>query len=526
MTFKRSIGPVGLMFTAVSGILGSGWLFGPYYAAQLAGPAALLAWVFAFFSILLIAMTFAELACMFPISGGSARFMHFTHGSLTSFIFSWVLYLGYAAVPPIETMGVLQYLASVYPVLVKKSGGLTVLSLEGYLAAALILLLMCVINLQSVKWLSRYNSVIVWFKLIVPLVIIVSLLWVSFHLGNFYKIEGGVFPSGFNGMASALTNGGIILSFVGFAPVIVLAGEAKNPQKVIPLVLLGALGICLLIYFLLQVAFIGALSPAHIAQGWSQVHFSLDSSPFVGLASELGLNHLKLLVFLIAIIAPLGTALIFITTSARVAHAMSENGFLPNMFKTLSKRGVPSIAIGLNFVIGMLLFFPAPGWQGMVSFLVSAFVLCYAIGPIALLSLRQNYPEGRRVFKLKFAKLFSYLAFTISNLLVYWTGWVTVWHMLVAVLLGLVILTVMRIFKSEENLNLKNSLWVFIYLPGLGLISYLGQFGGIGLIPKYFDLLVMAIFSGVILILACLQAFPKAQLPEGLLNLKEGENLV
>ena len=53
MKFKRSIGPVGLMFTAVSGILGSGWLFGPYYAAQLAGPSAILAWVFAFFAILL-----------------------------------------------------------------------------------------------------------------------------------------------------------------------------------------------------------------------------------------------------------------------------------------------------------------------------------------------------------------------------------------------------------------------------------------------------------------------------------------
>jgi len=501
------------MFTAVSGILGSGWLFGPYYAAQLAGPSAILAWVFAFFAILLIAMTFAELACMFPISGGSARFMHFTHGSLTSFIFSWVLYLGYAAVPPIETMGVLQYLSSVYPSLIEKVNGLTVLSINGYVAAALILLLMCVINLQSVKWLSRYNSVIVWFKLTVPFIIIVSLIWVSFHLGNFYKLEGGFMPFGFNGMASALTNGGIILSFVGFAPVIVLAGEAKNPQKVIPLVLLGALGICLLIYALLQIAFMGALSPEHVAHGWSNVSFSLDASPFVGLASELGLSHLKILVFLIAIIAPLGTALIFVATSARVAHAMGENGFLPEMFKSLSKRGVPSVAIGLNFVIGMLLFFPAPGWQGMVSFLVSAFVLCYAIGPIALLALRRNYPEGQRVFKLKFSKSFAYLAFTISNLLVYWTGWVTVWHMLVAVLIGLVVLGVMRCFKSEEPLDLKHSLWVFVYLMGLGIISYLGDFGGINFIPKYMDILIMAIFSGLILILACLQAFPKAKIP-------------
>jgi len=168
---KRSIGPFGLMFTAVSGVMGSAWLFGPYYASQFAGPASLIAWVFGAFAMLLIALTFAELVCMMPITGGNVRFMHFTHGALSSFLFSWVMWLGYAAVAPVETMGVLQYLSSAYPQLVIENHSVVVLSHQGYIAAAAILLLMCIINFSSVKWLARYNNVIVWVKVLVPILV-------------------------------------------------------------------------------------------------------------------------------------------------------------------------------------------------------------------------------------------------------------------------------------------------------------------------------------------------------------------
>src|SRR3990167_8576319 len=128
MKFRRTVGPIGLMFTAISGILGSAWLFGPYYAVQLAGPSALIAWVLGGLAMMMIAMTFAELSCMFPIAGGNARFIFFSHGVLTSFLFGWMMWLGYAAVAPVETMGVLQYLSAVLPWLVKQKEGITVLT--------------------------------------------------------------------------------------------------------------------------------------------------------------------------------------------------------------------------------------------------------------------------------------------------------------------------------------------------------------------------------------------------------------
>ncbi len=518
MEFKRSLGPFGLMFSAVSGIMGSAWLFGPYFAAKLAGPASLISWVVGAVMMIIIAMTFAELVCLTPVPGGNARFIQFSHGTLTSFIFSWMMWLGYAAVAPVETMGVLQYLSSVYPILVSQKMGVTVLTGEGYIAAAIVLFLMCILNFASIKWLSRWNAVIVWFKVFVPVIVAVCLIYAAFNIHHFHSV-GGFMPNGLHGVASAISYGGIIFSFAGYAPAIVLAGEAKNPQKTIPLVLVGALVICLCVYFVLEVAFIGSVQPDMLIHGWSKLHFFGDTSPFVGLAHLYHLDVLKKMIFTMAVLAPLGTALIFIATSSRFAFAMSQNGYFPKIFKNLNKSGVPYIAVSLNFVIGMLLFFPSPGWQGMVGFLVSAFVLCYVIGPVALISLRTIWPEQQRDFKLPFAHVWCFLAFYFSNLIIYWTGWSIFKQMLIAILVGLALLLLSVVIsrKSFEGVkfNIKEAIWVFGYLMGMGVITYLGVFsGGNHFLSFGWDAVVIAIFSALILFWARISILKGDDIPE------------
>ena len=86
---QRSIGLIGLTFVAISGMIGSGWLFGPLFAAQLAGPAAIVSWVLAGFGMLLIALTYAEISAMFPVAGGLARLPHFSHGNVVSMSIGW-----------------------------------------------------------------------------------------------------------------------------------------------------------------------------------------------------------------------------------------------------------------------------------------------------------------------------------------------------------------------------------------------------------------------------------------------------
>lgn len=503
MQFKRSIGPIGLLFTAVSGIMGSAWLFGPYYAVQLAGPASIVAWVLGGLAMMAIAMTFAELVCMLPISGGNARFIFFSHGVLASFLFSWIMWLGYSAVAPVETMGIMQYLASAIPWLVTQKAGVTVLTVPGYGISAVVLLLLCILNLFSIKWLARYNALIVWVKLIVPILVGVVIIASVFHPQNFHSAHGFI-PYGFKGIAASISLGGIIFSFAGYAPAIVLAGEAKNPQRTVPLVLFSALLICLLVYLLLEVGFIGAQSSTALQQGWHHLHFYHDESPFLGLIDQLHLGWLAILVFITAIIAPFGTGLIFVTTSSRVAHAMSENGYFPQALGVLNKRGVPTLAVLLNFIIGMIIFFPSPGWQGMVGFLVSAFVLCYAVGPISLLALRQQMPRYHRPFRLPWFRVWAYIAFFFANLIVYWTGWHIYLEMLIAIALGAVILLLtQRVAKQKLAMEWRGAWWMVVYLVGLGLISLFGNFGnGLAIIPTDWDTLILAIFSLLILLWA------------------------
>ena len=83
---RREVGAIALMFTGLGSIIGSGWLFGAWRAAQLAGPGAIYAWIIGAVVILFVAFTYAELGAMFPESGGAVRYGHYSHGSLVGFV--------------------------------------------------------------------------------------------------------------------------------------------------------------------------------------------------------------------------------------------------------------------------------------------------------------------------------------------------------------------------------------------------------------------------------------------------------
>ena len=75
----RRISPLMLLMLSINGIIGSGWLFAPFYAAKVAGPGALIAWLIGGFAAILIALTFAELSVMLPVSGGTAHIPQLSH---------------------------------------------------------------------------------------------------------------------------------------------------------------------------------------------------------------------------------------------------------------------------------------------------------------------------------------------------------------------------------------------------------------------------------------------------------------
>lgn len=502
---NRRFTPLSLLMISINGMVGSAWLFAPLYAAKIAGSAAIIAWVIGGLATAIIALTFAELSVMFPVAGGTAQIPQLSHGTFTSFILTWVAWLSALTMAPIEVQAILQYASTYFTSLVYFKNGVPILTTIGFLWATLLMLTFCIINIVSFKGLVRFNFILFHFKVIVIILAVIMLINVSFHPANFIGLSEAAFSmTGWQAILTAVASGGVAFAFTGFKHGVELAGETKRFALAIPLAIVGSVLACLILYIGLQVAFIGALDPASLKGGWEHLTFSGDVGPFAGLAAGLGLVWLVKLLYIDAAVSPSGAGLIYVTSTARVLYAMSQIGYLPRWLSYLNKQKFPVAAIMVNFVLGMFLFLPLPGWQAMVSFLVSGMVISYAMGPIALLCMRLELPHQERYFRLPAAKIICLFAFYFCNLLSYWTGWDTISKLAIAMGIGLIffVIAAVRGRLAVESLGLKSALWILPYLLGLIIISYLGAFGGKNVIPFGWDFLVIGLFSIAILYLA------------------------
>ena len=105
---KRSISTFSLLLSSVSAILGSGWLFAAYFAGQYAGPAAILSWILGGAAIICIAFVFVEICTLIPISGSSVRIPQFTHGTIISYLFAWIVWLCYMSFIPTPNPAIIE----------------------------------------------------------------------------------------------------------------------------------------------------------------------------------------------------------------------------------------------------------------------------------------------------------------------------------------------------------------------------------------------------------------------------------
>src|SRR5690348_7558440 len=299
---RREVGLVGLLFTSVGSIIGSGWLFGALTASKIAGPAALVSWVIGGGAMILLALVHAELGGMYPVAGGSARFPHYAFGSLAGFAGGWFAFLGAVTTAPIEVEAALQYSTNYVSGLTKiSSNGSVVLTATGYLVAAVLMLLFSVINVMGVRWLSETNKIAVWWKIAIPVLTVIALATSSLHTQNFTDAAaGGFMPFGWKGVLLSIASGGIIFSYLGFEQAIQLGGESKNPGRNLPLAVIGSMLIGVVLYVALQLAFTSAVEPRELRHGWEHLVFGGKSAlygPFAGLATVLGLSWLATLLY-------------------------------------------------------------------------------------------------------------------------------------------------------------------------------------------------------------------------------------
>ena len=506
--YKRHIGPIGLMMSAISAMIGSGWLFSSLYVGRLAGPASIIAWIFGGLLVIIVALTYAEITTMLPITGGSTRFPQLTHGTFVSLFFGWITWFNLMTAPAIEVQAMIQYAANYWPALIQHHGAsVHGLSPRGYVIAILMMIGFSLINIYSISLITRLNNILSFWKLIIPTLTAVVLMVVAFHPQNFNNPQhGGFMPNGWKGVFAALATGGILFAFNGFKQAVELAGEAENPHRSVLVGILGSLIIVMIIYLSLQIGFISVLNPTNLSKGWLHVHFIGDAGPLAGLLMTLGITWMAMLLYIDALIATSAAGLVYSTSASRTLYGLSANRQLPKFLQEINERGIPAKAVLINCIVGMAFFLPFHGWYAMAEFMSSIIALSYITGPICCLSLRYQLPKHKRAFRLPLIILWSFLGFYVCTLIVYWAGWAVVSKLGLSLFISFILFLVYRLFSKRPrgiHMNWRAAVWMWPYLVGLNITSYLGSYGGgTNTIHFGWDFLYLAILCSCCLYLA------------------------
>ncbi|MEM0158172.1 MAG: APC family permease [Thermoplasmataceae archaeon] len=513
---RRELSTIDLLFLSLGGIIGSGWLFAASGAAVLTGPSAIISWIIGGIIVLLVALVYAEIGSMLPRSGGIVRYAGYSHGGLAGYMFGWAYFLSAVSVPAVEAEAVITYagtyINSAVPILALTTSS-AVLTPVGILFAALLTLLFFFLNYAGIRIMGKTNTAITWWKLIIPLGTVLALLAISFHPSNLSV--GGFTPYGLPAMFQAIALSGIVFSYLGFRQGVDYAGEARNPQKSVPIATVISVVIGMLLYVGLQIAFIGSINWAQVGLppgDWAGFASASPTSPaglvyaapFAQVSSLAAIAVLPYLLYADAYVSPSGTLNVYLGTSQRTIYGMGTNGYLPTrVTKVNEKTGVPVIPLIASFVITLIFFAPFPSWYKLVGFITSSTVFTYIVGGAALRVFRQHAGELNRPFKLPGSKYLSPAAFIGATLIVYWSGWPLVGYLAIAIFLGLVVYGIMVGMKWMPNIftreNFNAGVWVPVYIVVLSFLSLLGDtsLGGLGVVRFPWDFLVVGVTAFV-----------------------------
>ncbi|AOL16642.1 hypothetical protein BFU36_07935 [Sulfolobus sp. A20] len=492
-SFKKEIGPISASFLALGGILGSAVPFIPAIVFADGGPIGILGWIIGLVIISLLGLVFAELGSTYPETGGVVRYLHFSHGAFASFFNAWGTFIGYFMAIISETVAIVEYIAFFYPSLYL-NGRLTI---QGELVTLGFLLAFFLIQYFGVKLVARTNDIMTWIKVIglVAFMIITPIL--VFHPNNFSPPPkyGGIAPYGLSGslIASSIT----VYAYAGFRQPIDYAEEMKNPGKDIPRAVILSIILSFIIYLGLSIIFLGALNWNVIGTApFNWTYISTLSAPipqeFSGKLATLGVYF-----FVIAVIATISSTLVYFGSAARVLYANAKNGYMPKSFLKLNSSGVPYVSLIVSLVIGVIYMLAFPQFLSEAGIFSVASVVSYAPAAVSLLVLRVLDPSRNRVYRLNYANIIAPIAFAAGGLMIYWATYPTTLYTIGSVLVGIPIYLLYELRKGRKVVftELSRGVWYVGWLISILLISVLGSFGGIDVIPYPFDLVTVIIIS-------------------------------
>jgi amino acid transporter len=526
---KREIGLIGATWAGETSIIGSGWLFGSLYAAQAVGGAAILDWIIAGIIVMVLALVHAELGAMYPVAGGTGRFPHFAFGSAAGVGFGFFAYLQAVTIAPIECFAFMNYASHFWPSIYDpKTSNVTGV---GFILTIVLMAIFVAVNFLAMRIFARVNNALTWWKVAIPVLAIIVLLF-KFHGSNFTAGGQGFMPGGAHALFSALPAAGIIFAYSGFEQADQLAGEVKDPQKNLPRAIILAVTIGIIIYCLLQLAFIGAMPPNLLGKGFAGItNTDILSGPFAGLAGVAGLAWLAFLLRIDAFISPSGTGLIYTTGTSRVSYGLARNRYFPQIFGRVDSRGIPWAGLIGAFIIGLFFLLPFPSWHSLVGLITGASVLMYAGAPLSMGAFRRQVPDAVRPYRMPPAAVLAPLAFVVADLLIYWSGFEVVWKLGIVLVIGYVIMGILMAFdRQRPPLDWKNAIWMPVWLIGMGIISWQGQFSGGAVKPPvntanigfWWDIVIVAVFSVAVFYWAMYSRLPREEMLR-LVNAQAGE---
>jgi amino acid transporter len=510
---RREMGLIGATWASETSIIGSGWLFGAWGAAAAAGSSAIIGWVIGGVAVIILALVHAELGAMYPVAGGTARFPHYAYGSVAGISFGFFSWVQALTVAPIECFAVMQYASYYWHGVFNTTTGVT--TGLGFGMTVILLAIFTMLNFFAMRMFNKINAGITWWKVAIPVLAIIVLLF-KFHGGNF-SAGGGFMPYGVKALFAAIPSAGIVFAYLGFEQADQLAGEVKNPQRNLPRAIILAVLIGTAIYVLLQIVYIGALQPSALLHGWAATanDKGLISGPFAFVAGAASLGVLATILRIDAFISPFGTGLIYQTSTSRIGYGLARNRYYPQIFAKVDSRGIPWFSLIFAFLAGLLFLLPFPSWKSLVGLVTSASVLMYAGAPLSLGAFRGQVPEADRPYRLPGALVVSPIAFIIADLLIYWSGFETIWKLGIVLVIGYVLIGISMAFdKQRPPLDWKSATWLPVYLIGMGIISWQGQFGpdNTGRIPFWWDMVIVAVFSLAIYYWAMATKLPKEEM--------------
>ena len=291
---KRTLGAFQLVMLGVGTVIGTGIFVLSAEAAQKAGPGMMVSFVLAAFACAFTALCYAELASMVPLSGSAYTYSYVVLGELIAWMVGWALILEYAVAASAVSVGWSNYFVG----LLERSFGIDIpdaLTRGPYvgglinLPAAAIGLLMTTLLVIGTRESATVNAVLATIK-VAALVLFVALTLPVLQADNFAPFAPNGFFGEISGMGVAGAAASIFFAYIGFDAVSTAAEETRNPQRNMPIGVIGSLILCTVFYLLVSAGAVGAVGAQPVVDSATGLAFE-PGSPGLAAACELPANR-------------------------------------------------------------------------------------------------------------------------------------------------------------------------------------------------------------------------------------------